>query len=112
MSALVAAGPLQLSQGDLLPKIFAVNLVLSFPLTVHPVNFTIERNLFKQRHTKPTNRQKWLKNLSRLLVIIACYGLSKIIAWAGVLSVLMLSGVTLQLALTFVMPLVLWRKLR
>jgi len=93
-------------------KIFAVNLVLSFPLTVHPVNFTIERNLFKQRYSKVTTKRKYLKNLSRLLVLITCYWVSKLIATIGVQTTIIISGLTLQLAMTFVMPLVIWRKLR
>jgi proton-coupled amino acid transporter len=50
--------------------LYCINLLISYPLMIHPTNMVIESYVFKKMKEKSSKR-RWLKNLSRTLVVAA-----------------------------------------
>jgi hypothetical protein len=47
--------------------IYMFNLIVSFPLVIHPTNMIVEGYIFK--HMNFSMRRKWLKNISRTVIV-------------------------------------------
>jgi len=65
-----------MNEDDLIIKVtkllYCINLVFSYPLTIYPANQILENFMFGSlKHSRKTTLRKWLKNLSRFLVVTA-----------------------------------------
>ncbi len=86
-----------------LQVLYAVAIMLSFPLTVYPVIRITEQALFGQRHGKGDDVVKWQKNVYRAGLV----GLLGATAWLGTANldkVVSLVGCLACIPLSFVYP--------
>ena len=82
--------------------LFCINLACSYPLCIYPVNLILESYVFKG-FTQKTAARKWLKNLSRGLVVASAAVLAVVFS-SKLDKFLSLLGALLCAPLVFTIP--------
>ncbi len=86
-----------------LQLLYAVAIMLSFPLTVYPVIRITEQGLFGQRHGKGNERVKWQKNAYRAGLVLLL-GATAWLGSANLDKVVSLVGCLACIPLSFILP--------